>query len=154
MNTNEIYAGKQGQFYIAPAKIDKRGPLFHKADVTLLCERSILNNTFFERHRKRMTADTQIAIDKTNDVTNELAKTLDKFTIVQDRFVDQSKRAAGSVRDASEKLAIGLSRVEKAANFDRLERYVELLERAASAMKSLAEIEATGKLEKIAAAIR
>ena len=47
-----------------------------------------------------------------------------------------------------------LKKVEKNANFDRLERYVLLLERAANAMHSLAELEASGKLEKIAASIR
>ena len=36
----------------------------------------------------------------------------------------------------------------------RLERYVELLERAAVAMNSLAELEKTGKLEKIAGALK
>ena len=40
------------------------------------------------------------------------------------------------------------------ANFERLERYVELLERAAQAMSGLAELEKNGKLEKIANAIK
>ena len=40
------------------------------------------------------------------------------------------------------------------ANFERLERYVELLERASQAMSVLAELEKNGKLEKIANAIK
>ena len=101
-----------------------------------------------------MTTDAQIAIEKTENVTKEFPESLDRFIGVEKRFADQSKRAVGSVRDASEKLANGLAKVEKAANFDRLERYVALLERAASAMNALAELEASGKLDKIAGAIR
>lgn len=61
---------------------------------------------------------------------------------------------SGGVRDAADKLAAGLNKIEKAANFDRLERYVELLERAAKAMDLLATLEQSGKLEKIAGALR
>ena len=44
--------------------------------------------------------------------------------------------------------------IAEVANFERLERYVELLERAAQAMSVLAELEKNGKLEKIANAIK
>lgn len=67
---------------------------------------------------------------------------------------DAAKQASGKVRDAAEKLSAGLIKIEKAANFDKLERYVELLERASKAMTVLAELDSSGKLEKIAAAIR
>lgn len=149
-----ISAVKQGTFVLAPARIDKHGPLFKKTDLDRTCMQMILGGTFFERHRKDMTTDAQIAIEKTESVTKEFSESLDRFISVEKRFADQSKRAVGSVRDASEKLASGLAKVEKAANFDRLERYVALLERAASAMNTLAELEASGKLDKIAGAIR
>ena len=61
----------------------------------------------------------------------------------------QIKKASGDVRDVANKLAEGLIKIEKVANFERLERYVELLERAAQAMSVLAELEKNGKLEKL-----
>ena len=48
----------------------------------------------------------------------------------------------------------GLSRIEKQANFDNLERYVALLERANVALSALAELEKNGKLNKISEALK
>jgi hypothetical protein len=45
-------------------------------------------------------------------------------------------------------------KVEKTANFSNLERYVNLLERAATAMSTLAELEKEGKLDKISSALK
>jgi hypothetical protein len=51
-------------------------------------------------------------------------------------------------------MASGLIKMEKSANFNNLERYVSLLERAASAMQTLADLEKAGKLDKIAGALK
>jgi len=64
------------------------------------------------------------------------------------------KTANANIRDSAEKLSQGLSKCEKSANFNNLERYVLLLERAASAVKILGELESTGKLEKISNALK
>lgn len=64
------------------------------------------------------------------------------------------KKVSGDVRKAADDLAAGLSKVEKTANFANLERYVNLLERAATAMSTLAELEKEGKLEKISGALK
>ena len=101
-----------------------------------------------------MKSDIEKAVEITEKGIDEFGAALDRFLALEQRYADQSKKASGSVRDASEKLAQGLARIEKAANFDRLERYVQSLERAANAISTLAEIEASGKLEKIAGAIR
>ena len=67
----------------------------------------------------------------------------------------QDRSAANHcVAKAADDLASGLAKVEKAANFSNLERYVNLLERAATAMQTLAELEKAGKLEKIAGALK
>jgi flagellar biosynthesis chaperone FliJ len=64
------------------------------------------------------------------------------------------KKVSGNVRKAADDLAAGLSKVEKTANFANLERYVSLLERAATAMSTLAELEKEGKLNKISTALK
>jgi len=135
-------------------KHDKHGPMYLKSDLDAVCMDQILSDQFFERRVKTMSDDAKKAIEKTEKVTAEFVTTLGKFMDVERNFIEKSKRASGNIRDASEKLAQGLARVEKAANFDRLERYVTLLERASVAMKTLAELEASGKLEKISGAMR
>jgi hypothetical protein len=133
---------------------DKNGPLFTKSAVDDMALRMIAAGDFFNRKAHFMTVDAQKAIELTDDVNARFSKTLDTFTDTTTRFAKQAKTASGGVRDAADKLAAGLSRIEKAANFDRLERYVELLERAAKAMETLAVLEQSGRLDKIAAAIR
>ena len=64
------------------------------------------------------------------------------------------KKVSGNIRKAADDLALGLSKVEKTANFSNLERYVLLLERAAAAMSTLAELEKDGKLNKISSALK
>lgn len=98
---------------------------------------------------------------KINEVTEAVQATINVFSHAMDRLVDtekqleeKTKKVSGTVRDSAQKLADGLNRVEKLANFERLERYVGLLERAAAAMEALAELEKSGKLDKIASAIR
>lgn len=139
---------------LKPAFIDKHGPAFDKGAVYELCKNEILTESYFHKRIKPMTAEAQKAIDITEDVEKHFATTLDKFLATEQRFVDSSKKASGNVRDSTQKLADGLSKIEKVANFDRLERYVELLERAATAMNVLAELDKSGKLSKIAAAIK
>ncbi len=96
-----------------------------------------------------------------NDVTESVQQTINRFGAAMDSLVskevalaESTKKVSGSLRDHAQKIGDGLARVEKIANFDRLERYVALLERASSAMQALADLESTGKLDKIASAIR
>jgi hypothetical protein len=64
------------------------------------------------------------------------------------------KKVSGNVRKAADDLASGLIKMEKTANFSNLERYVSLLERAATALTTLAELEKEGKLGKITTALK
>jgi hypothetical protein len=71
-----------------------------------------------------------------------------------DELQNNIKKVSGNVRKAIDDLASGLAKVEKTANFPNLERYVLLLERAATAMTTLAELEKEGKLNKITNALK
>lgn len=139
---------------IPAAKIDKQGPLYKVEDVVEYVANAVNAESHFEQRSKRMTADYKAATEKTDAVVKEFRRSMDDLSKVEKDFADGAKRASGQVRDAAEKLAVGLQRIEKTANFDRLERYVELLERASKAMTTLAELQSNGKLEKIASAIR
>lgn len=96
-----------------------------------------------------------------NDVTESVQKTINIFgdalmrlVETEEKISDATKKVSGQLRDSTQKLSDGLVRIEKTANFDKLERYVSLLERAASAITVLSELEANGKLEKIAGSLR
>jgi hypothetical protein len=72
----------------------------------------------------------------------------------EQQISDTTKKASENVRIATSKLAEGLTRIEKQANFDKLERYVELLERAEKSITALSLLENNGKLEKIISALK
>lgn len=93
--------------------------------------------------------------------TSVLAETHDRFNHMLEQLMaternmsDQTKKVSGNVRKAANELGEGLMRINKTADFDKLERYVQLLERAAAAMTDLAELENTGKLNKIMSALK
>jgi len=69
-------------------------------------------------------------------------------------FVESVKVTSGKLRDSTQKLADGLTRIEKTADFDKLQKYADLLERVERSISALAELESSGKLGRVAEALR
>lgn len=139
---------------LKPVKHDKDGPAYTVDDVNKYVVSKINNENYFYSKGVTMMSDTNRAAEKVEMTIKEFGTVINRFMALESSIIEQSKKTAGSLKDASEKLAQGIARVEKAANFERLERYVGLLERAATAMRLLAELESTGKLDKIAGALK
>lgn len=139
---------------VNPVFVDKSGPKYSRESANRMCLKMIDSENFFERKAKFMTNDAERATEKVETVIRDFSIALDRFMETEKNFVEAAKKASGSVRDAGERLSQGLSRVEKAANFDKLGQYVILLERAAAAMTTLAELEASGRLERIANSLK
>lgn len=140
--------------YLRPQGYDRDGPLFSEMKIILLVENLIKNNQFFYRRIKTVSEDFKRATDLCDQMIENLSRASDRLTQTEEKLAEKAKRASGKIRTTADALAAGLAKVEKQANFDRLERYVELLERAEKAMGSLAELESSGRLEKISAALR
>ena len=101
-----------------------------------------------------MNDDLRKASDMLDEADKLLNDRLNKYRATQEKIVDQTKQISGALRDSTQKMSEGLSRIEKQANFDNLERYVILLERANVALSALAELEKNGKLNKISEALK
>lgn len=139
---------------VNPIKYDKEGPKYSMASIEAVIVKKIFIQTYFKGITKPMNNDIQTAIDLTQDATKRFSIALDTFTKTHENFAESAKKASSSVRTAADTMAAGLAKVEKAANFDRLERMVDLLERAAAAMSTLAEMERSGQLTKLSEAIK
>lgn len=148
----DIVRSLAAKFGISPVRIDKSGPLYKESDVLLTMVQRIATNTFFRE--RTMTKDAEAAIENLDEVTKALKTAFDRLKSHEEQFTEGAKKASGTVRAAADNLASGLARVEKTANFDRLDRMVGLLERAAKAMNDLAALEREGKLDKIAASLK
>lgn len=99
--------------------------------------------------------------NKIEDAKEILEKQITAFDNVNNRLVNKQKEVEASakqvstkIRDSAEKLNQGMARIEKLANFDRLERIVNQLERIELALSSLAKLEQEGKLDKIINAMK
>ena len=145
----------QGDEGSMPVGKDKDGDIFSTRGVYKDVAKEINSDTgYFNRRAEMVNED----LDKANDLIEKsferLGNSLGKLIYAEKNAAEGVKKISGKVRDSTQKLSDGLSKIEKLANFDRLEKYVLLLERADKAISSLAKLEETGKLQKIAAAVR
>ena len=129
-------------------------PRFKKEqlDKNLIVE--IAETDHLQRRGRKMEKKINEVTDSVNTAIKLFGDATGKLVAAEQAVTEQSKKATGNLRDCATKLADGIQRLEKTANFDRLERYVTLIERAATAMNSLADLEKSGKLDKIASALK
>lgn len=139
---------------LKPVTQDSKGLGWDKAQVREYCAADITGGTYFERRTKTMATDFEKASTICDDATKLFDRSFERMLASEEALVAATKKTSGNVRKAADDLAQGLAKVEKTANFDRLERYVSMLERAATAMATLAELESAGKLDKIADALK
>ena len=134
---------------------DKHGLYFDKLNVMMVVLQEVLENRqLFMRKRKKMNTQIKDAVNSVDSEIQMFATAIVSLEQKERELAELTKKNSGSVRKSANELAEGLIKVEKMADFSKLERYVGLLERAALAFDSLAELEKTGKLEKIALAIK
>lgn len=138
------------------AKIDRHGPAYTLKSVinTVAAEVESPTGTYIIRGAKAVSVDFNHAVETLNEAERTFGKAIDSYQAKVTALSTIAKKCSGDVRKAADDLASGLVKVEKTANFSNLERYVTLLERAATAMQTLAELEKAGKLDKIAGALK
>jgi len=139
---------------ITPTSYDKHGPMFSSKTVMKAIVKAIQVDEYFIHRGNHMSKDLKNATKLVDEATKMLTASVNKMLATEVEVSEASKKVSGQVRDAAKKLSDGLIKVEKTANFDRLERLCELLERANTAMLSLATLEESGKLEKITKALK
>ena len=141
---------------LKPVGYDKHGPKWNADDVHKLVVKEINSEdgTYFKRTAQDINKDFHNANELLEAEEKLLSRSIDNLQTTTSNLKQEIKRVSGDVRKAADDLASGLLKVEKQANFANLERYVSFLERAATSMQTLAELEKTGKLEKIAGALK
>lgn len=140
---------------IKPEKIDHLGPAYSMKSVMAAVANGINHGDYLERRvRKEMTPDFEKASLAAKEAEALFKRHTDSMLHAMTTLQQTAKKASGGIRSAADDLQSGISRIEKQANFANLERYVSLLERAATAMQLLADLESTGRLDKIAGALK
>ncbi len=130
-------------------------PMFDSSNIRAVVVQAINNGQYFYTERtKEMSDDLKKAADLLDEADRQLNDRINKYVATQHKISEETKKISGAVRDSTQKMSEGLARIERQANFDNLERYVTLLERANVALSSLAELEKNGKLNKISEALK
>ena len=139
-----------------PDKVIKNDPLWTGESVTKALAKIANNNPelYFNQKERNIMKEITNATDIMDKAIEHFDKSYKRFELIETAMQKNIKTKAGDIKAAEEKLMQGLARIERAANFDRLQQYVTLIERASSAMKILADLETEGRLDKIATAIR
>jgi hypothetical protein len=143
-------------FNIKPDVIDSKGPGWTEETLNefVANELTLPTGKHLTRKAKEMTADYESATKIADEATKMFKKSHNELIDLTAQLQESAKKASGSVRKSADDLAQGLLKVQKQADFNNLNKYVELLERAAAAMTTLAELEKNGKLGKIAGALK
>ena len=137
-----------------PDKVDRQGALYKKERIDRLLAAMIARGDGLQRKARHMSTDLDKASSIVDEALKRFSEKADALQKQEEAFVESSKKVSGAVRDATQKLADGLARIEKVANFDRLERLVDLLERAQQAITALSELDQAGRLERIAQVLK
>ena len=132
---------KDGVFYDELKVIKENAKKYSEKELELLGKEDINENM------RKVAKIFDDGVDIYRHASNRLGK-------AREELAESAKKSSEGVRQATEKLAQGLLRIEKQANFSKLENYCLLIERTATAMNSLAELEKSGKLEKIINALK
>lgn len=137
-----------------PIGHDKDGPLYAQQDIEEFICNEININQHFTRIMKPTTKDLNNATEQLNEAQRTFTATLDHMKDSHLALETDTRAIAIKIKNTSNSLGQSLLKIEKQADFSKLEQYVVLLERAEAAMRSLAELEANGKLVKIASALK
>jgi hypothetical protein len=141
---------------LKPDRIDKHGPGWSvgRVNKVIADELTAESGTYITRKAKMISTDYEKASEIAETAEKMFKRNVSNLMDTADELQTNIKKVSGNVRKAADDLASGLVKMEKTANFSNLERYVTLLERAATALATLAELEKEGKLNKITAALK
>lgn len=99
-------------------------------------------------------ADIQFAANALDEGLELVGRKTSQFVEASQKLAAAAKKGSQDTRTAADNLQQGLQRILKQADLQKLESYANALERVADAMTKLAELERTGKLERIAGALK
>jgi aspartyl/asparaginyl beta-hydroxylase (cupin superfamily) len=141
---------------LKPDVVDANGFGWKVSTVTKFAanELTLETGTQLTRRAKDMSTDYETATKIADDASKMFKKSYSDLIETTAQLQTSTKKVSGDIRKSADDLAQGLLKVQKQADFHNLTRYVELLERAATAMTTLADLEKAGKLQKIAGALK
>lgn len=132
-----------------PQYRDRHGTMYMVKDVRKVLIEEFNTGRQVHHRSKYMSAQIEEATAVVEEATKLFNKAFDHLMQTETKVSEAANGVSGRVKNSANDMHEGLQRIEKLANFDKLERHVAVLERAAAAMKVLAELEQNGSLKRI-----
>lgn len=139
---------------IKPVKHDKHGPLYSVDDVEKIIINDASTGQYSKNRFKKMSKEIESATSDIESASKQFNTILNNMLALEAKAAESCKKVSGNVRASANDLASGLLKLQKTADFNSLERHVQLLERAAAALSTLSELEKVGKLDKLIGAMK
>ena len=136
--------------------IGQRGEqLFDKNNVMSMVAEDINEGHQMQRQtNRRITPDFQAATETIDAMVSHLEEAQIRMLKSMDAVAKGATDASRKARSSASEMAAMLDKINRGANYERLERNVALLERTAAAMQSLADLEKTGQLSRVIKALQ
>lgn len=136
--------------------ISKSGEVFAKKDTvfTAIAENINTGNHLQRQANHRVTPDFKAAAETIEAMVDHLEETQSRMLKGMDAIAKGATDASRKARSSASEMAALLEKINRGANYERLERNVALLERTAAAMQTLAELEKSGHLARVMRALQ
>lgn len=133
---------------------DKREPMLRRDLVNVGAAMGINEGSHMSNRAKTISVDMGKAADTCEASIEMFDAVLMRVIASENKVMAASRQASSNIRKAANEIGEGVQRLEKMANFALLEQRVALLERAAAAIRVLADLEREGKLAKVMQAFK
>lgn len=137
-----------------PEKTSRNQGLFNHELTMAAIAADCAEGTHISRRAKSAVVDLEKAAEVCDEGIVMFDKVHRRLMAAQESISTATRAVSTNVRKAANEIGEGVQRIERMANFQTLEARVVLLERAAAAMKTLADLEREGRLAKVIAAMK
>jgi methyl-accepting chemotaxis protein len=158
--SNDIKAIGKIDLTLKPRGRDKKGDIFLRSDLdkviikeTILGHRAHTKETYSQREEIKMTKEIELVGDAFDEAASKVGKKIQSFDSKVKDLTDTTKKATSHVKRSSNDLLVSIEKLNKIADFEKLERLAQTLESICTSISSLSALEKSGQLAAVARSI-
>ena len=139
-----------------PAEIDKNGPNYSRSAIEAYILNEITINSesnLITRKVKSMSSKIKEALDVMECSIVKVSELNDRLLNSEKSVAESSKKAVSKVKSSVNEITDSVAKIEKIANFDKLERYSKTLLDIAGSLERISLLQNDGRLDSVIKAL-
>ena len=144
------------KFCFKPVEIDRNGLSYSKVMVEAYTLNEIVINSksnLITRKVKNMSSKIKEALDMMEESIIKVGELNEKLLNSEKSVSESSKKAVSKVKSSVNEMSDSVAKIEKIANFERLERYSKTLLDIADSLERISILQNDGKLDSVIKAL-